>query len=212
MAHRPRPIADATWTDSTRETLGWRSVLSNRWLRRILLIGIGIGLGVAQQLTGIDSVMYDGQTILSEAGFSRDSALIANIALGVIAVVGAFIALRMKDTFSRRTFVIGYALTFLNVATWVTLSEILPLKMRAFGMGASVFVLWIANAFLGLYFPTLVSAIGITGCFFAFAVVNLLALVFVQTQVPETRGRTLEELEEAVTSGAIHTREVREGR
>lgn len=230
-----RQIADATWTDSKRETLAWRSVLSNRWLRRILLIGIG--LGVAQQLTGINSIMYYGQTILGEAGFSANAALIANIAPGVIAVVGAFIALRMMDSFSRRrTFIIGYALTtvchvligissvvfavgnplrpwvilflvvafvgsmqtFLNVATWVTLSEIFPLKMRAFGMGVSVFVLWLANAFLGLYFPTLVSAIGITGCFFAFAVVNLLALVFVHTQVPETRGRTLEEVNEDV--------------
>jgi len=244
-----RQIAHLMRDDSKRPKMDWRSVLRHRWLRRIVLIGVG--LGVAQQLTGINSIMYYGQTILGEAGFSENAALIANIAPGIIAVVGAFIALRMMDSFSRRrTFVLGYSLTtvchvligiasvvlpvgnplrpwvilflvvafvgsmqtFLNVATWVTLSEIFPLKMRAFGMGVSVFALWIANAFLGLYFPSMVAAIGITGCFFAFAVVNLLALVFVQTQVPETRGRTLEELEEAVTSGAVHTREARTGR
>jgi major inositol transporter-like SP family MFS transporter len=194
--------------------------------------------------------MYYGQSILGEAGFSSSAALIANIAPGIIAVVGALIALRIMDTFSRRrTFVLGYSLTtachlligvgslvlpvgnplrpwvilflvvafvgsmqtFLNVATWVTLSEIFPQRMRAFGMGASVFVLWITNALLGLYFPTLVSAVGITGCFFGFAVVNLLSLVFVHTQVPETRGRSLEQLEAAVTSGAIHDRAVRDG-
>jgi sugar porter (SP) family MFS transporter len=241
-----RQIAGATYSDSKRETLDWRSVLSHRWLRRILLVGIG--LGVAQQLTGINSIMYYGQAILKEAGFDQGTALVVNIAPGVIAVVGALIALRMMDSFSRRrTFIIGFSLTtvchlligigslvlpvgnplrpwvilalvvafvgsmqtFLNVAVWVTLSEIFPLKMRAFGMGTSVFVLWLTNAFLGLYFPTLVSAIGITGCFFGFAVVNLLALVFVRTQVPETRGRTLEELEEAVTTGRIFDPEVR---
>ncbi|ABS05524.1 sugar porter family MFS transporter [Kineococcus radiotolerans] len=243
-----RQIAGLTHEDSKRVPMDWRSVLSHRWLRRILLIGTG--LGVAQQLTGINSIMYYGQSILGEAGFSSSAALIANVAPGVIAVVGAFIALRIMDTFSRRrTFVLGYSLTtachlligigsvllpvgnplrpwvilflvvafvgsmqtFLNVATWVTLSEIFPQRMRAFGMGTSVFVLWITNALLGLWFPTLVSALGITGCFFGFAVVNLLALVFVKTQVPETRGRSLEQLEEAVTSGAIHDRAVRDG-
>ncbi|WP_432512190.1 sugar porter family MFS transporter [Kineococcus sp. SYSU DK001] len=242
-----RQIADLTYEESKRENLDWRSILSNRWLRRILLVGIG--LGVAQQLTGINSIMYYGQVILKEAGFDDETALIVNIAPGVIAVIGAFIALRMMDSFSRRkTFIIGFTLTtvchlligigslllpvgnplrpwvilflvvafvgsmqtFLNVAVWVTLAEIFPLKMRAFGMGASVFVLWLTNAFLGLYFPTLVSALGITGCFFGFAVVNLLALVFVKSQVPETRGRTLEELEAAVTTGRIYDREVRD--
>lgn len=105
---------------------------------------------------------------------------------------------------------VGSMQTFLNVATWVTLSEIFPQKMRALGMGTSVFVLWLTNAFLGLYFPTLVASVGITGCFFGFAVINLLALVFVHTQVPETRGRTLEELEDAVTSGRIYDKEVRD--
>lgn len=204
---------------------------------------------MAQQLTGINSIMYYGQAILKEAGFDDGTALVVNIAPGVIAVVGAFIALRMMDSFSRRkTFIVGFTLTtvchlligigslllpvgnplrpwvilflvvafvgsmqtFLNVAVWVTLSEIFPLRMRAFGMGTSVFVLWLTNALLGLYFPTLVSAVGITGCFFGFAVINLLALVFVRTQVPETRGRTLEELEEAVTTGRVFDREVRD--
>ncbi|MBO0803395.1 MAG: sugar porter family MFS transporter [Nocardiopsaceae bacterium] len=219
----------------------WRGILTNKWLLRILLVGIG--LGVAQQVTGINAIMYYGQTVLDQAGFSGEAALIANVAPGVIAVIGAFIALRMMDHFSRRkTFILGFALTtichllvgtcsillpagnparpylllflivafvgsmqtFLNVATWVTLSEIFPLRMRAFGMGASVLMLWLADAFLGLYFPTLIAAVGITGSFFLFAALNVLALIFVCTQVPETRGRTLEKLEEDVMTGAIY--------
>jgi major inositol transporter-like SP family MFS transporter len=219
---------------------GW-SALRNRWLLRILLVGIG--LGVAQQLTGINSIMYYGQSVLVEAGFSSDGALIANIAPGVIAVVGGVIALRLMQTMNRRTTLLtGFALTtvchfligiasivlpvgntarpfvilflvvafvgsvqtFLNIAVWVMLSEIFPLHIRGFAIGLSVFCLWIANAFLGLYFPSLVAAVGITGSFFLFGVVGIFALAFIYTQVPETRGRTLEALEEDVTTGAIY--------
>ncbi|MDQ1059977.1 major inositol transporter-like SP family MFS transporter [Arthrobacter globiformis] len=219
---------------------GW-GALKNKWILRILLVGIG--LGVAQQLTGINSIMYYGQSVLVEAGFSSSGALIANIAPGVIAVVGGIIALTMMQRVNRRTtlllgftlttichFLIGIASialpvgnparpfvilflvvafvgsmqTFLNIAVWVMLSEIFPLHIRGFAIGVSIFCLWIANAFLGLFFPTLVASVGITGTFFMFGVVGILALIFIYTQVPETRGRTLEALEEDVTTGAIY--------
>ncbi|MET3932718.1 sugar porter family MFS transporter [Arthrobacter sp. OAP107] len=219
---------------------GW-GALKNKWILRILLVGIG--LGVAQQLTGINSIMYYGQSVLVEAGFSSSGALIANIAPGVIAVVGGVIALTMMQRVNRRTtlllgftlttichFLIGIASialpvgnparpfvilflvvafvgsmqTFLNIAVWVMLSEIFPLHIRGFAIGVSIFCLWIANAFLGLFFPTLVASVGITGTFFMFGVVGILALIFIYTQVPETRGRTLEALEEDVTTGAIY--------
>lgn len=228
--------------ESAERQIGLRAILANKHLIRILLIGIG--LGVAQQLTGINSIMYYGQIVLIESGFSAQAALIANIAPGVIAVVGGFIALYMMDRLDRRkTFIIGLSLTttchlligisamtlevgnparpwvilalvvafvgsmqtFLNVAVWVYLSEVFPLHMRGFGTGVSIFALWVANGFLALYFPSLVDAVGITGTFFLFAAVGALALLFVATQVPETRGRTLEALEEDVTTGAIYT-------
>ncbi|MGO1543925.1 MAG: sugar porter family MFS transporter [Gulosibacter sp.] len=228
--------------EQTEQQIGLKAVLTNKWLIRILLVGIG--LGVAQQLTGINSIMYYGQTVLVESGFEEGAALIANIAPGVIAVIGGLIALAYMDRFDRRkTFIIGYSLTtvchlligissmvlepgnplrpwiilflvvlfvgsmqtFLNVATWVYLSEVFPLHMRGLGTGVSIFFLWIANGFLSLYFPTLVEATGITGTFFLFAGVGVLALIFIITSVPETRGRTLEALEEDVTTGAIYT-------
>ena len=99
---------------------------------------------------------------------------------------------------------VGSMQTFLNIAVWVMLSEIFPLHVRGFAIGLSVFCLWIANALLGLFFPTLVAGVGITGTFFLFGVVGIAALIFIYTQVPETRGRTLEALEEDVTTGAIY--------
>ena len=92
----------------------------------------------------------------------------------------------------------------LNVATWVTLSEIFPQKMRAFGMGVSVFVLWMTNSILGLFFPSIIAGLGLSSTFFVFAVLNVVAFLFVLKWVPETRGRTLEQLEEDVTTGEIY--------
>ncbi|ANE07069.1 sugar porter family MFS transporter [Corynebacterium glutamicum] len=233
----------------SEKSMGLREILSSKWLVRILLVGIG--LGVAQQLTGINSIMYYGQVVLIEAGFSENAALIANVAPGVIAVVGAFIALWMMDRINRRTTLItGYSLTtishvligiasvafpvgdplrpyviltlvvvfvgsmqtFLNVATWVMLSELFPLAMRGFAIGISVFFLWIANAFLGLFFPTIMEAVGLTGTFFMFAGIGVVALIFIYTQVPETRGRTLEEIDADVTSGVIFNKDIRKGK
>ena len=86
--------------------------------------------------------------------------------------------------------------TFLNIAVWVWLAEVFPLHMRGLGIGISVFFGWITNGFLALFFPSLVAGIGITGSFFLFAAIGVVALLFVYTQVPETRGRSLEALEE----------------
>lgn len=95
----------------------------------------------------------------------------------------------------------------LNIAVWVTLSEIFPQKMRAFGMGVSVFILWMANATLSLFFPVIIDSLGLSGTFLAFAALNFIAFVFSYFFVPETRGRTLEELEQDVTSGEIFKKE-----
>ena len=186
--------------------------------------------------------MYYGQRVLIEAGFTEGAALIANIASGVVAVVGGVIALYNMDRLDRRkTFIIGLSLTttchlligvasmllpvgnplrplillllvvafvfsmqtFLNIAVWVWLAEIFPLHMRGLGIGIAVFFGWTTNGFLALYFPTLVDGIGITGVFFMFAAIGAIALLFVITQVPETRNRSLESLEEDVETGAI---------
>ena len=79
---------------------------------------------------------------------------------------------------------------------WLMLAEIFPLEIRGFAIGVSVFLLWVTNFFVGLFFPSLVAAINISGTFFVFAAIGALSLLFIWTMVPETRGRTLEQLEE----------------
>jgi len=75
------------------------------------------------------------------------------------------------------------------------LSEIFPLKLRGLGMGVTVFCLWITNFIIGLFFPILLSAVGLSITFFIFAVCGIAAITFVNKILPETRGKSLEQLE-----------------
>ena len=90
--------------------------------------------------------------------------------------------------------------TFLNIAVWVWLAEIFPLEMRGLAFGISAFFGWFVNGLLALYVPTLLATLGM-GTFFLFAVIGVVMLGFLWHEVPETRGRTLESLEEDLLSG-----------
>ncbi len=79
--------------------------------------------------------------------------------------------------------------------TWLMLAEIFPLQLRGLGMGISVSCLWITNFFIGLSFPVLLETIGLSTTFFVFTAMGLLSIAFVKKYLPETKGRTLEELE-----------------
>ena len=70
-----------------------------------------------------------------------------------------------------------------------------PLKIRGLGMGASAFLLWIVNFLIGFGFPQLLAAIGISNTFFVFAVLGVGAIAFAAKYVPETKDKSLEDLE-----------------
>jgi major inositol transporter-like SP family MFS transporter len=91
---------------------------------------------------------------------------------------------------------VGFVQCFIGIGVWLLLSEIFPMAIRGFAMGIAVFVLWIVNATISLVFPVLVDALGATGTFGIFVLINVASIVFVARFVPETRGRTLEELED----------------
>ena len=59
-----------------------------------------------------------------------------------------------------------------------------------------MFVLWCTNAVISFLFPLLNNALGSTGTFALFVIVNIASWLFVHRLVPETKGTTLEELEE----------------
>ncbi|MDQ0618527.1 sugar porter family MFS transporter [Arthrobacter globiformis] len=81
---------------------------------------------------------------------------------------------------------------------WLLLAEIFPLRIRGFATGLAVSFVWIANTIVSLVFPILIHAIqGST--FFLFAAINIGTLIFYIRSIPETKGRTLEQVEEELT-------------
>jgi len=99
---------------------------------------------------------------------------------------------------------VGSMQTCLNVSTWVLMSELFPLRVRAVGMGLSAFCGWMVNGMLSLVFPVILGALGLTGSFFGFMVVNALIAVIMWRNLPETRSKTLEDVEAGVISGAAY--------
>ncbi len=78
---------------------------------------------------------------------------------------------------------------------WVMLGEIFPLGVRAAAMGLATVALWFANGIVSFAFPPLLAAVGVGWLFAGFAVICLGALMFTWKIVPETKGKSLEQIE-----------------
>ena len=91
-----------------------------------------------------------------------------------------------------------YALTLAPV-TWVLIAEIFPRRIRSQGVSTAVSALWIASFLLTYTFPFLNQVEGTAGIFLTYGVVCLLGFVLVAAFVPETKGRTLEQIGADVT-------------
>jgi major inositol transporter-like SP family MFS transporter len=100
---------------------------------------------------------------------------------------------------------VAFVQAFIGTGVWLMLSEIFPLAIRGLAMGLAVFVLWTVNAFISFVFPQVVEGIGSTPTFLLFAAINAVSLFFVWRAVPETKGRSLERLEEDFRTQAIRT-------
>ena len=83
----------------------------------------------------------------------------------------------------------------LSPVTWLLLSEIFPTRLRGIFMGGAVFALWIVNFLISLLFPVLLASVGLSGAFFIFALIGIGGAIFVIRWVPETRHRSLEQIE-----------------
>lgn len=201
------------------------------WIRRLVLIGIG--LGVMQQFIGINIMMYYGTTILTKSGFAHNAALIANIFNGVVSVGATFIGMSMMNRVNRRKMlslgIVGTTISLiliviisatLNSSTllpilviictmlflgffqgcisplvWLLLSEIFPQNLRGLGMGVSTFFLWFSNFLVGYFFPILLAWLGMTLTFLVFVFFNILSFFFAFFFAPETRGKSLEQIQ-----------------
>jgi sugar porter (SP) family MFS transporter len=87
-----------------------------------------------------------------------------------------------------------YAMSLAPV-TWVVISEIFPNRIRGAAMAVSVTSLWIACFILTYTFPILNRTLKPAGTFWLYAGICLLGFMFILVKLPETKGKTLEEIE-----------------
>lgn len=91
-----------------------------------------------------------------------------------------------------------YAMSLAPVV-WVVLSEIFPVRVRGMAMALSTFFLWVACFVLTYTFPVFNEAIGASGTFWIYGAICLAGFLFIRSRLPETKGKTLEELEKELT-------------
>jgi SP family xylose:H+ symportor-like MFS transporter len=122
---------------------------------------------------------------------------VAMLSLGFVFFCGAtgYLAL-----FCMMLYVASFAMSW-GPVTWVLLAEIFPNKIRGKALAVAVAAQWISNYLVSLTFPIMNDNSYLTGLFnhgfayWVYGVMSILALLFILKYVPETKGKTLEEME-----------------
>ena len=195
---------------------------------------VGIGLAIAQQITGINTIIYYAPTIFRFAGFaSASSAILASVGIGAVNVVFTIVAMYLIDKLGRRplllvslagmilglavlglafmlpqlsgalgwiavaslTIYVGSFAVGLGPVFWLMLSEIYPLAVRGRAMSVGTLVNWAANLIVALSFLTLTHTLGKPATFWLYGAISIAAWFFAYFLVPETKGKTLEQIE-----------------
>ena len=87
-----------------------------------------------------------------------------------------------------------YAMT-LGPVTWTLLAEIFPNRIRGIAMATCTFALWVGCCTLTFSFPSMNAALGSSGSFWIYSAICFCAFIFLLRRCPETKGKSLEELE-----------------
>ncbi len=97
-------------------------------------------------------------------------------------------------------YILAFALSF-GPVFWLMSAEIFPTRVRAAGASISSFANWTANLLVSITFLSLIGAIGAPATFWLYAFFGILAFIFSWILVPETKGRSLEQIERYWESG-----------
>lgn len=163
----------------------------------------GIGIHSALFRTVLIGVVNVGFTVVAMwlvDRIGRKKLLI----VGVAGLIGSYIFIGLCFYFHFFSGFYLIALVLLAVAfysislapvVWVLISEIYPNRIRGIAMSVATFFLWVASFLLTLTFPILQGDLGDSYTFWLYAAICVVGWFFVIFFVPETKGRSLEELE-----------------
>jgi sugar porter (SP) family MFS transporter len=138
----------------------------DRWGRKPLLLVGAVLMALTLALLGVVVLTFHGSTTVT----------------GVTTLV--FLTLYLA----------GYEVGW-GAVVWLMMAEVFPLKVRGVGMGVGSVVLWAATFAITFVFPVMDNALGLAYSAWIFAGIGVLLFVLVLWLVPETKGRSLEEIE-----------------
>lgn len=216
-------------TEENNQDSGSWGMLFRTGYRKAFFIALGVG--ILNQMTGINVLLQFNATILGQSGLQ--TAILGTVGVGLINFIVTIFAMSLVDKVGRRPLLItgtagvtialifigivqwvspasafaGYAtlvgfMVFIifyaigpGVVVWLAISEILPQAIRAKGMSVALFANSLASAGLAAIFMDLVGVIGYGGMFLILAVFTFLYMLIAIFPLPETKGRSLEEIE-----------------
>ncbi|WP_291533958.1 sugar porter family MFS transporter [Bacteroides sp.] len=162
------------------------------------------GYGISDVLmnivvTGIANLLFTFVAIYTVDKLGRKTLM----TIGSIGLTGIYTLLGLCYWFEFKGFImivfvvlaIGFYAMSLGPVTWVLLSEIFPNKVRGVAMAVCTAALWIASFLLTYTFPFLNAGLGTGGTFGLYAVICLAGFLFIWKYIPETKGKSLEQLE-----------------
>ena len=167
-------------------------------------IFMAAGYGVSDVLmnivvTGITNVIFTILAMFVVDRWGRKAlTLIGSFGLAVIyAFMGAAYYFHITGVVLLIIVVMAIACYAMTLATvmWVIISEIFPNRIRGVAMSVCTFALWAACFILTYTFPMLNSGLGAAGTFWLYGLICLSGGIFVVFRLPETKGKSLEEIE-----------------
>ena len=120
---------------------------------------------------------------------------------GIFAIIGSMYFFHLQGLPLLIMVVIAIACYAMSLApvTWVVLSEIFPNRIRGFAMAISTFALWAACFVLTYSFPMLNRSLKASGTFWLYGFICILGFWYILKKLPETKGKSLEEIEHELT-------------
>ncbi|XP_066366341.1 sugar transporter ERD6-like 4 isoform X2 [Miscanthus floridulus] len=216
-------IKRAVTSSSKRTTISFQELNQKKYHTPLLL---GIGLLVLQNLSGINGVLFYASSIFKAAGVTNND--LATCSLGAIQVLATGVTTWLLDRAGRRMLLIDkisqdsnsyYILTMISLVAivafvitfsfgmganpWLMMSEILPVSIKSLGGSIATLANWLTSFAITMT-TNLMLTWSVGGTFLSYMVVSAFTLVFVVLWVPETKGRTLEEIQIFVSLSIEH--------
>ncbi|MER0479193.1 sugar porter family MFS transporter [Streptomyces sp. Edi2] len=166
-----------------------------------ILANVGIGLlNMLMTLPAMRLIDRKGRKPLLRWGALGMCAAMVLLAVTNLSGLGYGALLSVLTLGGIALYIASFAISW-GPVQWVMLPELFPMRIRASAVGLCVLFNWLFNMIVALVFPSLLHAWGAGINFLFFAGTTLLAFLFVQRLLPETKGRSLEEIEQDLLRG-----------